>query len=63
MITPIFNITLKDAEKLRCMPLGTNGRSVCITDQEIADMQKHLSSNVYKGEGNGSVCRKDCSGK
>ena len=63
MITPIFNITLKDAERLRRKPLGTNGISVCITTQEVDDMQKHLSSNVYKGEGNGSVCRKDCSGK
>lgn len=48
MITPIYKITLKDAEMLRRKPLGTNGMSVCITIQEIVDMQKHLST-LYTG--------------
>ena len=49
MITPITNITHQDAEILRSKPLGTNGMSILITTQEIDDMQKHLSTNVYKG--------------
>ena len=47
MITPY--ITLEEAEKLRRMPLGTNGRPIRITTQEIDDMQRHLSTNAYKG--------------
>ena len=49
MITPITNITHQDAETLRSKPLGTNGMSIRITTQEIDDMQKHLSTHVYKG--------------
>ena len=46
MITPIVCITLKDSERLRRKPAGTNGRLVRVTRQEVEDMKKHLD-DVY----------------
>lgn len=44
MITPIQAITIKDSERLRRKPYGTQGKAIIVTEQEVEAMKDHLDT-------------------
>lgn len=55
---PVDQITLRDVQRLR-RKVGTNGKSVSVTEQEILKMQKQLET-LYKGTVQMSFAEKIC---
>ena len=55
---PVSQITLRDAQRLR-RKVGTNGKSVSATEQEILDMKKQLEK-FYAGTVQMTFAEKIC---
>lgn len=45
---PITQLTYQDVQKLRKKKVGTNGKSVTVTEQEVKDMKTQLET-LYSG--------------